>query len=84
MTPGARRTGRAPVWPFWMRLAEEPGAARWHLFHAVRADLLRRLGETGGAAEAYRQALECGPNGVDRRFLEARLEEMRAGPPTAR
>ena len=57
-------------------LKEEPGAGRWHLFHAVRADLLRRLGESGRAAEAYRAALGCEPNGVDRRFLEARLAEM--------
>lgn len=57
-------------------LKEEPGAGRWHLFHAVRADLLRRVGKAEHAAEAYREALECGPNGVDRRFLEARLAEM--------
>lgn len=57
-------------------LREERGAQTWHLFHAVRADLLRRLGEKAQAAEAYRQALACEPNAVDRRFLEARLGEV--------
>lgn len=57
-------------------LADEPGARRWHLFHAVRADLLRRTGQAERAASAYREALACQPNGVDRRFLEARLAEV--------
>lgn len=57
-------------------LREERGAQTWHLFHAVRADLLRRLGEKAQAAAAYRQALACEPNGVDRRFLEPRLVEV--------
>lgn len=58
-------------------VAEEPGARGWHLFHAVRADLLRRTGRPEQAASAYREALACQPNAVDRRFLEARLEAMR-------
>jgi len=57
-------------------LAGDPAARRWHLFHAVRADLLRRSGERPAAAAAYREALACDPNGVDRRFLESRLAEL--------
>jgi RNA polymerase sigma-70 factor (ECF subfamily) len=57
-------------------LRDERGAQSWHLYHAVRADLLRRLGEHTSAADAYRAALKCGPNAVDQRFLEARLREV--------
>ncbi len=57
-------------------LRDERGAQTWHLFHAVRADLLRRVGAKVQAAEAYRQALACEPNAVDRRFLEVRLGEV--------
>ena len=48
---------------------------RYHLYHAIRADLLRRLGHGGKAAEAYRAALERTDNAAERRFLERRLEE---------
>jgi RNA polymerase sigma-70 factor (ECF subfamily) len=57
-------------------LRDERGAATWHLYHAVRADLLRRLGEHARAATAYREALACELNAVDRRFLEARLRAV--------
>ena len=43
--------------------------------HTARADLLRRLGRNGEAAEAYRQALELTGNPVERRFIERRLAE---------
>ncbi|WP_436796396.1 RNA polymerase sigma factor [Actinospongicola halichondriae] len=52
------------------------GVDQWHLFHAARADLLRRLERRGDALAAYRQALACGPNGADRRFLMARIEDL--------
>ena len=47
-----------------------------HLFHAARADLLRRLGRTDDAAAAYRDALRCDPTEPERRFLMRRLEAM--------
>jgi RNA polymerase sigma-70 factor, ECF subfamily len=48
----------------------------YYLFHAVRADLLRRAGETAPAAEAYRAALaRCG-NATEREFLRRRLESV--------
>jgi RNA polymerase sigma-70 factor, ECF subfamily len=48
----------------------------YHLFHAARADLLRRLGRSGEAAAAYRRALSLATNDVEGRFLERRLREV--------
>ncbi|GAA3015049.1 sigma-70 family RNA polymerase sigma factor [Streptosporangium longisporum] len=45
----------------------------YHLLHATRADLLRRLGRTGEAADAYRAALGLAPTDAERRFLRDRL-----------
>ncbi len=50
--------------------------ADYHLFHAARADLLRRAGRTRDAAEAYQQALARCANAVERRYLERRLAEV--------
>ncbi len=52
--------------------------AGYHLFHATRADLRRRLGHFGEAAGAYRRALELAGSEAERRFLTARLAEMSA------
>jgi RNA polymerase sigma-70 factor (ECF subfamily) len=49
------------------------GLDRYHLLHAARADLLRRLGHTSQAATAYRRAHELATNPADRRFLAGRL-----------
>ncbi len=49
---------------------------RYHLVHATRADLLRRLGRTAEAAEHYRQALALTDNPVEQRFLQARLADL--------
>jgi RNA polymerase sigma-70 factor, ECF subfamily len=51
----------------------------YHLLHAARADLLRRLGRDGEAAAAYRLALELPMNAADRGFLERRLGEVTTG-----
>jgi RNA polymerase sigma-70 factor, ECF subfamily len=56
-------------------LASSGELERYHHLHSARADLLRRLGRTDEAADAYRRALELATNPVDRRFLEARLDE---------
>jgi RNA polymerase sigma-70 factor (ECF subfamily) len=48
----------------------------YHLLHAGRADLLRRLGRTGEAAAAYRRALDLTANPVERSFLTRRLAEV--------
>jgi RNA polymerase sigma-70 factor, ECF subfamily len=49
----------------------------YHLFHAVRADLLRRLGRTADAAQAYLAAIARCENAREREFLERRLQELR-------
>jgi RNA polymerase sigma-70 factor (ECF subfamily) len=60
-----------------LRLAETIGGLEaYHLFHATRADLLRRLERHAEAAAAYRRALELATNPVERAFLERRLEEV--------
>ena len=48
----------------------------YHLLHAARADLLRRLDRREEAAEAYRAALALDMNEADRAFLEGRLAEV--------
>ena len=48
----------------------------YHLFHATRADLLRRLGSRAEAATNYRRALELVTNDSERRYLERRLSEV--------
>ncbi|HSK36773.1 MAG TPA: DUF6596 domain-containing protein, partial [Actinomycetota bacterium] len=48
----------------------------YHLFHAARADLLRRLGRGAEAAAAYRRALELTANPVEQAFLTRRLAEV--------
>jgi RNA polymerase sigma-70 factor (ECF subfamily) len=52
---------------------------RYHLLHATRADLLRRLGARKQAAESYERALTLVTNDAERRFLERRLREVRRG-----
>jgi RNA polymerase sigma-70 factor (ECF subfamily) len=49
---------------------------RYYLFHAARADLLRRLRRDAEAKAAYAQALELATNPVERRFLERRMSEL--------
>jgi RNA polymerase sigma-70 factor (ECF subfamily) len=50
----------------------------FHLLHAARADLLRRLGDYVAAAISYRRAISLATNGSERRYLERRLSEVGA------
>jgi RNA polymerase sigma-70 factor (ECF subfamily) len=63
-----------------LALIDELGAVgeldRYHLFHAARADMLRRLGSFEAAADAYRRALALMANGVERAYLERRLAAL--------
>ena len=54
----------------------------YHLFHAARADLLRRLGRGDEAAAAYARALALATNPQERAFLQRRLSEV-GGPGVA-
>ncbi len=51
----------------------------YHLFHAARADLLRRLGRLAEASDAYRRARDLTGNPVERAFLDGRLAELEGG-----
>ena len=57
---------------------EIAGLDEYHLFHAARADLLRRLGRNQLAAEAYRRALALTSNPVERNYLTHRLAALSA------
>ncbi len=48
----------------------------YHLLHAARADLLRRVGSRAEAAKSYARALALVTNDSERRFLERRLREV--------
>ena len=48
----------------------------YHLLHATRADLLRRLGRDEEAALAYERARDLAANPAERAFLERRLREL--------
>ena len=48
----------------------------YHLLHAARADMLRRIGSNREAAESYKLALGLVSNDSERRFLERRLREV--------
>ncbi|HEY9655763.1 MAG TPA: RNA polymerase sigma factor [Crinalium sp.] len=48
----------------------------YHLFHAARADLLRRIGALEEATQSYKRALTLVTNDSERRFLERRLREV--------
>jgi RNA polymerase sigma-70 factor (ECF subfamily) len=57
-------------------LAATNHLTNYHLLHAARADLLRRLGSAAEAAKSYRRALALVTNESERRFLERRLREV--------
>ncbi len=48
----------------------------YHLLHAARADILRRMGAYDEAARSYKSALALATNESERRFLERRLREV--------
>jgi RNA polymerase sigma-70 factor (ECF subfamily) len=60
-----------------LALVESLELDAYHLFHAVRADLLRRLDRIADAALAYQAAIARCNNGREREFLERRLKELR-------
>jgi RNA polymerase sigma-70 factor, ECF subfamily len=52
------------------------GLDDYHLLHAARADLLRRLDRRDEAAAAYRRAIALTANEAETRYLERRLLEV--------
>jgi RNA polymerase sigma-70 factor, ECF subfamily len=61
-------------------LLEEAGAGgaleNYYLFHASRADLLRRLGRLAEAAQSYTTALSLTTNQVEMNYIQRRLNEL--------
>jgi len=55
------------------------GLDAYHLAHAARAELLRRLGRTDAALAAYERALALTAQPAEQRFLRRRLERLGAG-----
>jgi RNA polymerase sigma-70 factor (ECF subfamily) len=59
-----------------LAVVDELRLERMHLYHAIRADLLRRLGRDAEAATAYDAAIERAGNAAERAFLERRRAEL--------
>jgi len=72
----AMADGPASALPLIDSVAASGDLNDYHLLHAARADLLRRMGSMSDAAASYRRALELVTNDSERRFLERRLNEV--------
>ena len=59
-----------------LALADRLDLDRYHYLHATRAELLRRLGRTDEARDAYDRALSLVHSDAERRFLEQRRTEL--------
>ena len=59
-----------------LALVDELDLSRYHVFHAVRADLLRRLGRDAEAAAAYDAAIDRVGNASERDFLRRRRSAL--------
>lgn len=63
------------------QLASTKEILNYHLFHAARADLLQRLGDTDSARAAYEQALQLTTQEPERRFLARQLRRLAEAAP---
>ena len=59
-------------------LGAEGQLESYYLYHAARADLLRRMNRPGEAAGAYASALRLVTNPAEKRFIERRLAGLYA------
>jgi RNA polymerase sigma-70 factor, ECF subfamily len=59
-----------------LELVDELDLESYYLFHAIRADLLRRLGRDADAARAYDAAVARTETGAERAFLESRRRAL--------
>jgi RNA polymerase sigma-70 factor (ECF subfamily) len=57
-------------------LLDDPALERYQPLHAAHAELLRRAGDSAGAARAYERAIELSANEVERAELERRLRSL--------
>jgi len=74
----AMHQGPRPALALVDALAAAGDLDSYHLFHAVRADLFRRIGSAAEASTSYSRALELAVNDSERRFLEWRLGECQS------
>lgn len=59
-----------------LKLVDELDLGSYYLFHAIRAELLKRLEQRDEAASAYRSALELSENTAERDFLQRSLDAL--------
>jgi RNA polymerase sigma-70 factor (ECF subfamily) len=59
-----------------LQLVDAIDLPKYHLYHAVRADLLRRVGRSADAASAYRLAIDNCENKMERDFLVRQLQSL--------
>ena len=76
----AMAKGPQPALDLIDQLAASGELDDYHLLHAARADMLRRLGANEEAAESYKTALGLVSNDSERRFLERRLRDLQSLP----
>jgi RNA polymerase sigma-70 factor, ECF subfamily len=74
----AMANGPRAALPIFDELAASGELEDYHLLHAARADMLRRLGSNEEAAQSYELALNLVTNDSERRFLERRLRDVRS------
>ncbi len=74
----AMRDGPAAGLPLIEAILARGDLPDYHLAHAARADLCRRLGRTADARASYQRALALVQQESERRFLEGRLRELEA------
>jgi RNA polymerase sigma-70 factor (ECF subfamily) len=59
-----------------LALVDRPPLTGYHAWHATRADLLRRLGRSGQAKQAYDAAIAATQNSAERAYLSRKRGEL--------
>lgn len=72
----AMRDGPAAGLELVEAILENGELGDYHLAHAARADLLRRMERNGEAEAAYRRAMELAQQGPEKKFLQKRLDQL--------
>lgn len=72
--------GPAAALPAVEALAQDASMQRYHLLHAVRGDLLQRLGRGAEARQAFEQAAAMTGNESERAVMRARAQAVESGP----
>ena len=64
------------ITPAALALLDQLDLDNYYLFHATRADLLRRLGRREEAVAAYEAAIAGATNGAERSFLQQQRDSL--------